>query len=623
MTTQLHWTAGLHHDGSALYVSNPYPKLDEEVTIRLRAPLSAPIDRAFVRSIPDGEGHFDRMEIVERDAMSAYWEVRIKVTMPFYNYRFKIISSEGAYTLNQLGVFRSEVPDWHDFKLLADFTSPDWLDNAIFYQIFPDRFRNGNPANDVQTGEWARHGRPVQQRAWGEPPLKWSEGGSTDFFGGDLEGITEKLDYIRELGANALYLNPIFTARSNHRYNVEDYYNVDPHVGGNDALIDLRRASDEAGIRIILDITPNHTGSTHPWFTDAQQNAEAPTADFYTFGQRPDDYVAWLGVRSLPKLNYASEKLRDTMYRAPDAVLRHWLKPPFNMDGWRLDVQNMTARQGGMQFAHKVMRGIRRAVKEENTQAYLLGENFFDASPHLQGDELDAAMNYQGFNLPTWRWLAGYDNGQEWRPEIADTVLLPSEAYADQLNQFRASVPWVVALQQFNQLCSHDTSRILHIVRGDKALVRLGAAMLLAYVGVPCIYYGDEIGMDGGPDPDNRRTMPWDANEWDQDMLAWYRRLIALRHASPALRHGGYQHVFADGGVFAFQRQSPEQRLIVIGYREPDAAAECVIPVWHTGLPNGATLTDLLGSDQSFTVEGGAITLRNLEKGTALVLEAR
>ncbi len=617
-----HWTAGLHHDSSELYVSNPLPKLDEIVTIRLRAPLNAPIDRVFVRSTPDGEGHFDRMEIVDQDSVSAYWSVKIKVTNPFYNYRFKIITTEGAYTLNQLGVFRSEVPDWHDFKLIANFNAPEWLEDRVFYQIFPDRFHDGDSANNVPLGGWEQWGFKAQPRAWGEPPMKWEDGASMDFFGGDLQGIHQKIDYLRDLGVNALYLTPIFTSKSNHRYNIEDFYNVDPHVGGNDALVNLREALHEADIRLVLDVTPNHTGDLHPWFMEGRKDANALSADFYTFYERPDDYEAWLGVRSLPKLNYASEKLREVMYRAEDSVLRHWLKAPYKIDGWRLDVMNMTARQGSHQFSHKIMRGIRRAVKAENPQAYLLGENFFDGSPYLQGDEMDATMNYSGFNLPTWRWLIGYENGADWRPEIADNVLLPSESYADQLNQFRASIPWVIAKQQFNQLCSHDTARILHIVKGDKSLVKLGAAMLMCYVGVPCVYYGDEIALPGGPDPDNRRTMPWDDAQWDNDMRGWYQKLIALRQNSPALKRGGYQRVMAEGNLMAFQRQSPEQRLIVVGYRGPDAAEAATIPVRHTGLADGVRLVDLLGSGLSVTVENGAIQLGKLEKGTTLVLEA-
>ncbi|MBZ0287765.1 MAG: hypothetical protein K8I30_09140, partial [Anaerolineae bacterium] len=233
-----------------------------------------------------------------------------------------------------------------------------------------------------------------------------------------------------------------------------------------------------------------------------------------------------------------------------DSVVRRWLREPYRIDGWRLDVYHTMARQGMDQMLHKVSRQIHRVVKTDNPQAYIFGEHFGDATPHLQGDEMDAVMNYQGFNIPTWRWLAGYESQSETRPEVADRTLYSSEAYAEQLLRYRTPVPWAIARQQFNQLCSHDTTRILNIVGGDKDLLRLGVALLMAYPGVPCIYYGDEIGLPGGRDPDNRRTMPWDQSEWDTDLRAFYQRLIRLRRESPALIDGGVQNAVRGRGLF-------------------------------------------------------------------------
>jgi alpha-glucosidase len=621
-TPRLHWTAGLHHDGSALHVSNPLPALGETVFVRLRAPLNAPIRAVFLRTAPDGEGHLEPMEIIERDSVSAWWSAPLQVSMPRNHYRFKIISDEGAYFFNALGASRADSPDGFDFKLLADYTAPLWLEHTVFYQIFPDRFYNGDPDNNVAPGAWSADGHSVQFRPWGEDPLPWKAGGSVDFFGGDLPGIVHKLDYLRDLGVNALYLNPIFPSPSNHRYNIDDFFNVDRYLGGNRALIELRRALDRAGMRLMLDVTPNHTSSTHTWFTEAQQDANAPSADYYTFYQRPDNYLAWFDVPTLPKLNYASDRLHEVMYRGQGSVLRHWLREPYRSDGWRLDVYNMTARQGSLQLGHEVTRGMRQAVKEENPEAYLLGEHFYDGSPHLQGDELDATMNYQGFNIPLWRWLAGYDNWADWRPETVDGVLLPAEAFAEQLARFRAAIPWVIARQQFNQLGNHDTRRILDIVGGDRSLARLGAAMLMTYPGVPCVYYGDEIGLRGRGDPYNRRCMPWDESLWDTELRDYYRQVVRLRRTAPALIRGGFQELYADGGLWMFQRQSPEQQLIVIGYRGPDDLTEVTLPLWHAGIEDGVELADLLGS-AGFTVRDGGITLPELTTGSALILEAR
>ena len=245
-----------------------------------------------------------------------------------------------------------------------------------------------------------------------------------EFYGGDLPGITGKLDYLAGtssssgpgLGVNALYLNPVFTAYSNHRYDVADYDNVDPHLGGNAALAELRRGLTDRGMRYMLDIVPNHCGFMHPWFRAAQADPAAATAEFFTFRHHPDDYECWLGVRSLPKLNYRSPRLREAIYAGPDAVFRRWLRPPYAADGWRVDVANMLGRHGVDQLGAEVARGIRQAVKAENPDAYLLGENFFDATAQLQGDGWDASMNYAGFTMPLWYWLRGFTVDQHSEP---------------------------------------------------------------------------------------------------------------------------------------------------------------------------------------------------------------
>jgi alpha-glucosidase len=615
--THNHWTAGVHHDGSQLYVSNPLPALDEQVTLTLRVPLDAPVERVFIRSEPDGEGHYDAMKKVREDRVSAYWEGKLTASQPRNHYRFRLLTPEGAYYYNALGISRADGPDWYDFKLLSDYAAPQWVNESVFYQIFPDRFHNGDPELTVKPGAWTKREFSVQVREWGAPPLPYKDAGNLDFYGGDLPGIVQKLDYLQALGVNAIYLNPIFTSPSNHRYNIDDFFSVDPHLGGNEALVELRKALDERGMKVILDVTPNHVSSLNPWFIEAQKNPAAPTADYFTFYERPDNYASWLGVKSLPKLNYESEKLREIMYEGENSIIRYWLNEPFKMDGWRLDVSNMTARQGATQLAHKVWRGIRRAVKHINPQSYLMGENFFDASPYLQGDELDAVQNYMAFNVPMWRWLAGRDVGSAWGAEHIDTVVMSSEALAEHTNAHRAALPYAIALQQFNQLDSHDTPRILSIVKGDKTLAKLGAFLLMTYPGVPCVYYGDEIGMEGDHDPDNRRTMIWDESEWDTDLYNHYRTLIHIRRESPALKYGGYQQLAAQGGLFAFQRQSPEQRLIVVGCRDGETDARLLVR--HAGVADGTTLVDLLAPN-TFTVTNGEIALGTLERGAMLLL---
>lgn len=623
---QLDWTAGVHHDGSALYVSNPLPKLGETIQLRIRLPANAPIKAVFIRTAPDGENLHTAMQRSDSDGATQWWEGDLIAVMPQNHYRFKIMTETGwAYHLTAAGISRFERPDWFDFKLVANFEAPSWLPDTVFYEIFPDRFHNGNPELTPKPGAWRYQRFSVTNQAWGESPKSYQEAGNLNFFGGDLPGIAQKLDYLEDLGVNTIYLTPIFLSTSNHRYDVSDFDQIDPHLGGNQGLADLRAALDARHFRLILDITLNHCGYLNKWFTDAQANLQhSPTADFFTFyNNHPDQYESWLGVRSLPKLNYRSEKLRAAMWGNPDSIMRKWLKPPYRIDGWRLDVANMQGRQGEIQLGHKIGRALRRAVKSENPDAYVFGEHFFDGTPNLQGDELDASMNYAGFTFPLWQWLSGRENGLEWRPQSSDTSPLPAEAMADAWTLYRAAIPWIVQRQQFTLLDSHDTIRIFEKMNGEKAWIRLAALFQMTYPGVPCVYYGDEIGMEGGADPDNRRTMPWDESAWDHDMHAHYKRIIHLRRTQPALIEGGFQQLYAEGPVAVFQRQSKEQRLIIVGYRGPERLHQITIPIWPSGLGEGAILVDLLNGGERYTVADGSITLTGLEKGAGLVLEER
>jgi len=597
-----HWTAGVHHDGSPRYVVAGRSVPGATVTLRLRTGLEAPIERIFVCASPDGEQDMEPMRRAGNDAACQWWEADLRLSGLHNRYRFYLLTAEDAWWLTAAGVVRHTPTDANDSNILANYQAPDWVHDSVFYQIFPERFADGDPSNNVRSGEYLCYGRPVVARSWGERPRPHSESGGVEFFGGDLQGIVQRLDYIQELGASALYLNPIFTAPSNHKYDVEDYKQVDRHFGGDAALVELRQALDERGMKLILDMVPNHCGVTNPWFLAAQADLAAPTADFFTFRQRPDDYVSWMGVRSLPKLNYRSERLREWMYAGKDAIMRFWLRPPFRVDGWRLDVANMLACQGESQLDHKIGRGIRRAVKTESPHAYLFGENFYDGTLQLQGDELDAVMNYRGFSLPLLSWLTGFDIYGTWRPELVDPQPLPTEAMAAQWRAFMSAVPWQVATQQFNLLGSHDTPRIATILDDDEARLRVAVTLLFTFPGVPSVYYGDEIGLKGGGDPDNRRCMPWDPREWNADRRAFYQALMKLRRTSPALRQGGYQLFYASGDTLAFQREANEERLIVVARRSNDGLV--ALPVLHAGLPDGIHLRELLTGNEAVVTNG-------------------
>jgi alpha-glucosidase len=598
------WEASIHHDGSPRYVQFG-GRVGDTARLRLRIAADAPVSGVFVRTCPDGEQHFMPMRDLGVQGVCRWWEGELPIRMLRTNYRFLLRADDGVYWYSAGGVTRYYPTDANDFVLLANYHAPTWVRDAVFYQIFPDRFADGDPGNNVRDGEYLYHGRPVVARHWHELPQRAT--GSIEFYGGDLQGIAQRLDYLTDLGVSALYLNPIFRAPSNHKYDVEDYTYIDPHLGGEAGLLTLRQALDERAMRLVLDIVPNHCGVTHPWFVAAQADRHAPTAEFFTFRRHPDEYECWLGVKTLPKLNYRSVRLREVMYAGHDAIMRHWLRPPYRIDGWRIDVANMLGRLGPDNLGHKIGRGIRRAVKAEQPDAYLLGEHFFDGTPHLQGEELDATMNYQGFTFPVWRWLAGFEFNPQ-RPE-ADPRPIATETMAAQWTVFRAAIPWQIATQQFNLLGSHDTPRLRTIVGDDLARVRVAMTLLFTYPGVPCIYYGDEIGLAGGGDPDCRRTMPWDETQWDHDLRAFVRRLAHLRRSAPALRWGGFQQLYAQGETIVFQREAPEERLIVVARRGDDGLR--AVPVRHGGLADGTRLRDLL-TDVETVVTGGMLDISRL-----------
>jgi alpha-glucosidase len=600
----------IHHDGSGRYVkmeNGGELRLGDTALIRLRAGLDAPVERVFIRTSPDGEQQFTEMS--RKVGIACYWwEASLMLRMPVVHYRFLLLTADGAWWLNGRGLGRSLPTDSEDFRILAEYSAPAWVRDSVFYQIFPDRFYDGDPENNVKDGEFTYWGLPSRSRRWGEPISK-GHAAMVEFFGGDLPGIESKLGYLQELGVNALYLNPIFTAYSNHRYDVIDYDNVDPHLGGNDALISLRRAAAERGIRFILDIVPNHCGFFHPWFQQALEDPNSPTSEFFTFHQRPDHYESWLGVKSLPKFNYRSQKLRNVMYAGQEAVIRRWLRPPFSADGWRIDVANMLARQGEDQMGREVAQGIRRAVRAENPEAYLLGENFFDGSDQLQGDCWDATMNYMGFAKPLWYWLTSFQLHQHTEPMHIETFQsLPTKALLDSWKAYLSVIPWTIARQQYNLLGSHDTDRIMHGLGGRNDLNRLAVGVMMTYPGVPGIYYGDEIGMGRGKHEASRACMPWDRSEWDKDLLTYYKDLIHLRRTSPALIDGGFQFLRAEEDSFVYLRDSDDDFLLVVANRGPFNLSDSDLTVSSAAVPDGVEFQEITGGSRA-VVETGRLPL--------------
>ena len=615
------WLKTIHHDGATPFVSVLHPKLNETVQIRLRVGLAAPVRRVFLRISPDGEQAFMPMSQHPGDSAN-WWLAELPISQPTVHYRFVLEAEDGVWFYSAVGPTAHMPLDDTDFRILADYDAPDWLQTAVFYQIFPDRFHNGDPRLNPQPSEFEFRGQQPHTYAWGEPAPK-EQPFPLVFYGGDLPGIGQKLDYLQALGVNALYLNPVFTAYSNHKYDVADYEQVDPHFGGNDALIALRQALTERNMRYLLDIVPNHCGYWHSWFQTARQDATAPEADFFTFTNHPDDYHSWLGVWTLPKLDYRSAELRRRIYQGDTAVFRRWLSPPFAADGWRVDVANMLGRQGASQIGPEIAQGIRQAVKQTRPDAYLMGENFFDATDQLQGEQWDGVMNYSGLTNPLWYWLAGYTQGAHGlNGRIQSLQAWPTAALAATWQQHLAAIPWVIALQQYNVLDSHDVPRIRSIVQGNDALHRLAVIIQFTFPGIPGLYYGDEIGMmdeDGfGP----RGCMVWDEAAWNHELLAFYKQLIALRKETAVLQTGGFQILAIEQDTIVYQRTNETACSLVVAHRGEQPRPAEPLPVAHGGITDGTQFTEVF-TGQKLIVTQGTLPLPKQTQGATLWLAKR
>lgn len=619
MTQLPPWTTYIHHDSSEVYLSDISPRIGDVITVSIRVPQEANLRALYLRSRPDGEWKRIRMAKGAQQGWYYIWSAELPITMQHNNYCFHFLTKSESFFFNQGGLSPVDSPDWFNFTVLGDYDPPAWAREQVFYQIFPERFANGDPSNDRQTGEPTLLGKPALKRNWGDLPMPWTESGMVDFFGGDLQGITQHLDYLTELGVTAIYICPIFDAETNHFYDIRDFDQVAASLGGNEALAELRRDMSQRGMKLILDITPNHIGFHNPWYVDARTNPDADTSDFFYRDPDTGDVEYWLGVPVIVKLNYSSQKLRDRMFRADNSAMRKWLRPPYCIDGYRLDVANMTGNYRRTQCGSDVWREMRAAIKAENPDAYMMGEFFQDSSAQLQGDQLDASMNYQGFNTPVRRWLGNGDLGVADQQPFGDPNPLPTESLALQWRQYLTAIPYVIALQQFNQIGSHDIDRILRVTEGDKALVKAGAALLMAFPGTPCLYYADEIGLDGGRDPDNRRCMPWDEDLWDHGLRRYHQRVIAIRRGSHALQHGGFQVLHAAGDLIVFQRQSMQEQMIVVVWRGTDNMPEIRIDAKLANLQDGASLTDQLTGNR-YAISHSNLRLEGLSHGQALFL---
>ena len=573
------------------------------------------LSQLFIRHEPDNEEQLIPMKPCGQQGELVIWrgELPLHPESETILYTFKAIGQQEQWWVHAAGVASAMPPRQSHFHFNPQQKPPVWVQDQVFYQVFPDRFCNGDPSISVQSGEY-QYGdttHPVIAKQWGEPvATSHHTTGASEFYGGDLAGIQSKLHYLQSLGISALYLNPIFASPSNHKYDTIDFYQVDPHLGSNQQLAELTNNLHQRGMRIVLDAVVDHTSDQHPWFAAASQ-AHASARRFYTFDET-GNYVGWKGMSHLPKLDFSCQEVQEAVYRGEDAILRHWLRAPYAIDGWRFDVIHMLGEHGSAAGNAYHVRQMRQCMKQENPDAYVLGEHFFEASQWLQGDQEDGAMNYYGFAHPVRAFLAGKDIAYH-------PVKITAEEFDQWLKQARCSIPFANQLAQFNLLDSHDTARFLSILEGDEALMRAAVTLLFTYIGTPCIYYGDEVGMEGGQDPDCRRCFPWDSTEWNHMLHDHYRRMIRLRKTHPALRRGDIHTLYAGEHSFVFARTLESDVVITALNRHPNKARTITLPIWQTAsLANRFTDPE---TREKFEVVKGEIRL-TIPAKTARVLLA-
>ncbi len=704
----------LFSDGTENYVTPMEPKPGEKVTIRFRTKRDNADVVFFISGVTKKP-----MEVESSDSRFDYYATEITVQEEPVYYYFEVQAGKVRCFYTRLGVSRN-LNQSRLFCIVPGFSTPDWAKGAVMYQIFTERFCNGDPSNDVLDQEYVYLGKPVNRVTdWDKLP---ETDGTREFYGGDLQGILDKLDYLQELGVEVLYLNPIFVSPSNHKYDTQDYDYVDPHIGvivtekdkaqsivqqkfGVTHESAMREASShdfakerhfenissaeapdnrhsaryisrvtdlrnlEAsnaffahfveevhrhGMRVILDGVFNHCGSFNKWMDreriyenqsgyekGAYISPDSPYRSFFKFNNEHEwpynsYYEGWWGYETLPKLNYeASPDLEEYILR----VAAKWVSPPYNVDGWRLDV---AADLGfSPDYNHRFWKRFREAVKTANPNAIILAEHYEDASPWLGGDEWDTVMNYRAFMEPaTWFFTGMEKHSDEYKEERKGDAESFRESMALNMTEFLTP-----SLQTaMNQLSNHDHSRFLTRTssrpgRVEKLgsgaasegirpeIMREAVVMQMTWPGAPTLYYGDEAGVCGFTDPDNRRTYPW--GHEDPLMLDFHRRVIAMHRRYPVLKHGSLRFLGGGKDWLAYGRFSRESQIVVI-FNNRDERMELTLPVWPAGITNDSVLERVFETAKDgFTEEGAAYPLIGGElkivllPTSAVVLEAR
>ena len=638
------------------YRTPPEPDEDQDVLLRFRTGKN---NAQHVYYVEDGA----EVEIgkADSDELFDYYEYEITVGSDCVLYHFKVVNGQDSCIYNRLGVTDDD-RSCFDFAIIPGFHTPDWAKGAVMYQIFVDRFCNGDESNDVQTCEYVYIGRPVNRvEDWGKNPTTMDVG---CFYGGDLKGVWEKLDYIQGLGVEVIYLNPIFVSPSNHKYDIQDYEHIDPHFGviveDKDGLVaadavdngDAEKyvvrtasprnleASDRffaefveeihrRGMKVILDGVFNHCGSFNKWLDGEEIYArqggyepgaflskDSPYRSFFQFYDEKDSawprnktYDGWWGHDTLPKLNYESSPM---LVEYILDIARRWVSPPFNVDGWRLDVAADLGHTAD--YNHEFWRKFRAAVKEVNPDALILAEHYGDPGPWLEGDQWDSVMNYDAFMEPLTWFLTGMEKHSD---SFSGELLGNGENFFNAMRYHMSRMQPSSILTAMNELSNHDHSRFLTRTngvvgrigtvgaeaanRGVKVCVLREAVMVqMTWPGAPTVYYGDEAGVCGWTDPDSRRTYPW--GHEDLELIEYHRYMIRIHKALPVLRRGAVKELLAGRNVIAYGRMLGKYQAVVVVNNNAQER-ELELPVWQLGVTGEVPLARLmLSTEEGYNV---------------------
>lgn len=660
----------LFHDCAEDYIIPFEPSKYDEVTIKFRTAKNN-VDNVFI--VINNEQHL--MDYSETIGEFDYYEFKLQLEDELVTYYFVIKCGTVTIYYNVLGLEKSPNVDFN-YKLRPGYKTPDWAKGAVMYQIYVDRFYNGDPTNDVLSNEYQYIGdKTVHVDDWNKYPATM---GVREFYGGDLQGVMDKLDYLQDLGIDAIYFNPLFVSPSNHKYDIQDYDYIDPHFGkivedegellkdyetenrlatryinrvtnkknleaSNELFAKVVEEAHKRGIKVIIDGVFNHCGSFNKWLDKERiyENSEgyekgayvskdSPYKNYFRFHEDYPDkwpynnsYDGWWGHDTLPKLNYeGSQELYDYILE----IGRKWVSPPYCVDGWRLDVAADLGHSP--EFNHKFWKDFRKAVKEANPEAIIIAEHYGDPWSWLQGDEWDTIMNYDSFMEPVTWFLTGM---QKHSDDFRQDLFGNAEFFKRQMQNAKTNIMAPAKMVSMNELSNHDHSRFLtrtnHVVGRvnnmgpeaanngvNKAVLREAVVMQMTWMGAPTIYYGDEAGVCGFTDPDNRRTYPW-GNE-DKELIQFHKDMIRIHKENKELSTGAAKFLWMDYNVIAYGRFSITDQCIIIVNNNNDER-EINMNVLDIGIDRDASAKQLMFtyqegysvSDHIFPIIGGKLKI--------------